>query len=198
MGKLLQHLKTVRKHRRYVRQMCFKMGIPWRGIVHDLSKYSLKELSICKYYGGIKSPHALCRDELGYSPSWIYHYHKNKHHWQFWLDIEDWPNKVYPIKMPYKYVIEMFCDFIGAGKAYNPGKWNESMPWDYYEKACKGKRLMHKSSEYLLTKLLWILKEKGLDIFLDWYKKTKKWLKDQYELPGNMLELLDSTLGDMI
>ena len=112
-----RHLQTIRKHRKCVRQACFKMGIPWQGLVHDLSKYSRAEMSITKYATGKKSPHAVARDELGYSPSWMYHYHRNKHHWQYWLDMEDWPDKVVPVKMPYKYVIEMFCDFIGAGKA---------------------------------------------------------------------------------
>lgn len=181
MKNLFKHLKTVRKHRKYVRHACFKMGIPLQGLLHDLSKYSLKELSICKYYGGTKSPHALCRDELGYSPSWIYHYHKNKHHWQWWLDIEDWPDKIYAIKMPYKYVIEMFCDFIGAGKAYEKTKWTVHAPLNYWNKACEGKRLMHKESERLLLDLL-----KKLDScenekeFYRFYKKRKKWLKTEY------------------
>ena len=163
------------------------MGLFWQGLTHDLSKYSIKELSIAKYYNGSKSPHAACRDELGYSPSWLYHYHRQKHHWQYWLDIEDWPDAVKPIKMPYKYVIEMFCDFIGAGKAYNKGKWNEDMPWDYYEKACKGKRLMHHESEYLLVKLLWNLKEQKSKAFFKWYKRAKKYLKEMYD-SGKILD----------
>jgi len=177
---LLKHLHTVGKHRRYVRSMCFKMGIPWQGLVHDLSKYSIKELSIAKYYTGTKSPHAACRELKGYSPSWMHHYHKNKHHWQFWLDIEDWPNNVVPVKMPYKYVIESFCDMVGASKAYNPKSWNESMPWDYYEQKCAGNRLMHKESEYLLAKLLWNLKIHGQKKFIKWYKGAKKYLKENY------------------
>ena len=182
MTNLQKHLRTIRKHRKYVRQMCFKMGLFWQGLTHDLSKYSLKELSIAKYYTGTKSPHAVCRDELGYSPSWQYHYHRNKHHWQYWLDIEDWPDKVAAVKMPYKYVIEMFCDFVGAGKAYNNTKWNEHMPLDYYEKACRGKRLMHSDSEKLLVELLVALDGKGMDEFLKWYKSEKKILKLTYEL----------------
>lgn len=86
--KLFKHLKTIRIHRKYVRKICFKMGIPWQGLVHDLSKYSPTELSICKYWTGTKSPHAVCRSVLGYSPSWTHHYHKNKHHWQYWLMVK--------------------------------------------------------------------------------------------------------------
>jgi hypothetical protein len=87
--------------------------------------------------------------------------------------------------MPYKYVIEMFCDFVGAGKAYNSGKWNENMPWEYWKKACEGKRLMHHESEYLLIKLLWNLKEMKMKKFLAWYKKNaKSYLKYHYESDG--------------
>lgn len=180
MTNLQKHLRTVRKHRKYVIQMCWLMGLFWQGLVHDLSKYSLKELSIAKYYGGTKSPHAVCREQLGYSPSWQYHYHRNKHHWQFWLDIEDYPDKIAAVKMPYKYVIEMFCDFVGAGKAYNTTKWNEDMPLDYYEKACRGKRLMHNDSENLLVLLLTKVKELRMKEFVKWYKKNKKTLKKAY------------------
>ena len=168
--------------------MCFKMGIPLQGILHDLSKYSIKELSIAKYYDGSRSPHALARDELGCSPSWMHHYHKNKHHWQFWLDMEDWPDKVTPVKMPYKYVVEMFCDFVGAGKAYEGGTWSPSTPWGYWKKACEGKRLMHKDSEMLLKYLLWELMEFGMDRFVRWYRSARKSLKSLYDA-GELLFL---------
>ena len=83
-GNLRKHLRTIRTHRRYVRKACFKMGIPWQGLIHDLSKYSPTELSIYKYYTGNRSPHQNCREKLGYSPSWNHHYHRNKHHYQYW------------------------------------------------------------------------------------------------------------------
>lgn len=178
---LIKHLKTIRKHRRYVRKACFKMGIPFQGIVHDLSKYSFQELSICKYYSGSKSPHANCREKIGYSPSWIHHYHKNKHHWQYWLDIEDWPEKVIPIKMPYKYVIESFCDMLAASKTYNKKNWNESMLLNYWDKKCKGKRIMNKDSMQLLETLILKLYEFGEKDFYKWYKNNKKDLKNKYE-----------------
>ena len=87
MSKLSKHLKTVRTHRKWVRKACFKLGIPWQGLTHDLSKYSLTELRICKYYTGKGSPHEECRRQIGYSPSWIHHAHKQKHHYQYWVEI---------------------------------------------------------------------------------------------------------------
>lgn len=182
------HRKTIKTHRKYVRQMCFKMGIPLQGLIHDLSKYSKEEFEIFKYYTGTCSPHQEMRNQFGYSDRWMYHYHKNKHHWQYWLDIEDYPDKVYPIKMPYKYVIESICDFVGAGMAYSKEKWTPNSPWEYWELRCKGKRLMHPDSEYLTEKLLWGIKELGLEGFLKMYNNSKKYLKENYE-NGTLQEL---------
>lgn len=181
LQQLLKHLKTIHIHRKFVRQMCFKMGIPWQGFVHDISKYSLQELGISKYYAGTRSPHAVCREQKGFSPSWMHHYHCNRHHWEYWLDIVDWPNAVQAAKMPYKYVIEMFCDMVGAGKAYQGVKWTCKSPWEYYLKACEGKRLMHQSSEYLVKQLFIKMDALGEKGFYVWYKNISKKLKEDYK-----------------
>lgn len=190
MGKLLKHLKTIRTHRKFVRKACFKMGLFWQGILHDLSKYSIEELKMCKYWTGKGSPHQACRDAIGYSPSWIHHYHRNKHHFQYWWD-EDELGKIIPIKMPYKYVIESFCDMLGASKAYNPKDWQPEMLMNYWLSKCKGKRIMHKESEYLVEKLIWNIRELGEERFFSWYKRAKKHLKSEYEKGHLEFELME-------
>ena len=40
MKNFLGHLHTINHHRRLVRQGCFRMGLYWQGLTHDLSKYS--------------------------------------------------------------------------------------------------------------------------------------------------------------
>ena len=181
MKNLFKHLKTVHTHRKYVRKACWKMGLFWQGLLHDLSKYSITELKICKYYTGTKSPHQACRETIGYSPSWISHYHRNKHHFQYFWD-EDEEGKIIPIKMPYKYVIESFCDMVGAGKAYNVKNWTKEQPWNYWEAKCVGKRIMNEESQYLLAKLLWNLHEADSEkSFYEWFGRSKYYLKEQYE-----------------
>lgn len=181
MGKLLKHLKTIRTHRKWVRKACFKMGIPWQGLTHDLSKYSLTELSICKYYTGKGSPHEECRRQIGYSPSWIHHFHKQKHHYQYWLEDNE-NGEWYGIKIPFKYVIEQLADFIGAGKAYNSKGWTVEAPQEYWDRCCEGKRIMHPESLYLIKKLLWNLHEAESEkAFYQWFKENKKYLKKMYE-----------------
>ena len=38
--KAIEHLKTINAHRRLVRKGCFRVGLYYQGLTHDLSKYS--------------------------------------------------------------------------------------------------------------------------------------------------------------
>ena len=180
MSNLIKHLKTIHKHRKYVRKACFKMGLIWQGLVHDLSKYSPTEILICKYYSGKRSPHQNAREVLGYSPSWIHHYHTNKHHHMFWID-ETETGEIIPMKMPYKYVIESFCDMLGASKAYNPGDWGPDLLLCYWDQKCKGKRIMHEKSTNLVELLIHKLVDLDEEEFFKWYKEHKTFLQNYYE-----------------
>lgn len=180
MKNLIDHLKTVHTHRKHVRKACFKMGLLWQGLTHDLSKYSLAELKICKYYTGKGSPHQVAREALGYSPSWIHHYHTNKHHHMFWID-EMETGEIVPMKMPYKYVIESLADMLGASKAYNKENWKPQLLLDYWEQKCLGKRIMHEYSIRLLDRLIRQLVLDGEENFFEWYNGIKGFLKEKYE-----------------
>lgn len=180
MKKLFKHLKTVHIHRKCVRKACFKMGLYWQGLTHDLSKYSLTELSMCKYYTGKRSPHQVAREELGYSPSWIHHYHTNKHHHMFWID-EMETGEIIPMKMPYRYMVESLADMLGASKAYNPDNWTPEMLLNYWKNNCKGKRIQHKDSEAFLDNLIMQLVTQGENEFFEWYKNNKENLRKEYE-----------------
>ena len=83
--------------------------------------------------------------------------------------------------MPYKYIIEMFCDFVGAGQAYSKEKWTIHTPLEYWNKNCEGKRAMHPDSEKLIKYLLKTLSEsESLDVFIDWYNDNKEELESNY------------------
>ena len=87
--KFFGHLKTVTKHRRMVRKLCFKCGLYWQGLTHDLSKYSPTEFwNGVKFYTGTKSPHLGEREKYGYSKAWLHHKGRNKHHAEYWQDIQ--------------------------------------------------------------------------------------------------------------
>lgn len=124
------HLKTIIKHKHYVFHYCCKCGIPWQGIVHDLSKFSPSEFfTNVKYAREGKSPIDVQKEEIGYSFPWQHHKGRNPHHYEFWMDKFD--NGCYVHRMPYKYTVEMLCDNLGAGKAYSNGKatYTSEMDW---------------------------------------------------------------------
>lgn len=113
----------------------------------------------------------------------------SKKMFEYWID-EDEVGKIIPLKMPYKYVIESFCDMAGASKAYNPVNWEPKMLWDYWLTKCKGKRIMHAESCYLVEKLIWNYYQMGEKPFFKWYKQAKDLLKKHYE--AGTLEKLDN------
>ena len=133
MLKIFSHLKTVNKHRREVRKLCFKCGLYWQGLTHDLSKYSFVEFwNGIKFYTGVKSPHVGEREAYGYSKAWLHHKGVNKHHAEYWQDIM--PNgHTEPIPMPMRYVVEMICDRVAASKIYLGDKFTQHSPLEYYK-----------------------------------------------------------------
>ena len=54
--------------------------------------------------------------------AWLYHLHKNKHHWQYWILHNDDGTTV-TLKMPEKYIREMIADWASAGRVIN-GYWD--------------------------------------------------------------------------
>lgn len=67
-------------------------------------------------------------------------------------------------KIPSRYVIEMICDWIGAGKVYNKEKWTQSEPLNYFNKVRKG-RYFHPETEKLIVYLLEVIRDYGLEKF---------------------------------
>lgn len=125
------HLKTVMKHRREVRKLCFKCGLYWQGLTHDLSKYSPVEfINGVKFFTGTASPHLGERRTYGYSKAWLNHKGHNKHHVEYWHDIVN--GKTQPIDMPNRYYVEMMCDRIAACKIYLGSNYTPAAPWNYY------------------------------------------------------------------
>ena len=113
----IAHWKKIRTHRKWVRRYCWKQGLFWQGLTHDLSKYSPTEFfESVKYYQGTSSPIDACKKANGVSYAWMHHKGRNPHHYEYWQDNFDRGGQ--PVLMPYKYFVEEMCDFIGAARAY--------------------------------------------------------------------------------
>lgn len=129
---VLKHFHLVNKHRFYVFKLSCMAGIPFRGLIHDLSKYSYDEFWIsCKYFDGHKSPIKVARDKLGYSTVWCHHKGRNKHHFEYWEDLSR--DKRIGVFIPYKYIVESICDKVAAGMAYKGKNWNQHEPLKYWD-----------------------------------------------------------------
>jgi len=156
------HLKTINSHKLMVMKHCFRVGLYKQGLLHDLSKYSPSEfIPGVKYYQGNRSPNNAQREAEGCSTAWLHHKGRNKHHYEYWIDYTSDKNATMSgMKMPVKYVIEMFCDRVAASKIYNKEKYTDADSLAYFMKG-KGKHIMHPQTEKLLLKLLVMLKERG-------------------------------------
>lgn len=155
---LFGHLKTVVHHKWIVFQLCTKAGIPWRGFVHDISKFGITEFWMgVKYYNqGKKSPIEKEKKETGYSKAWLHHKGRNKHHPEYWYD-ENAPEQM-PI-IPFCYMCEMICDQLAAGKVYQGKNWTKESQLDYWSKRIDTFRLNPKLKEFTTIVLTKVAKE---------------------------------------
>lgn len=160
MSNLLKQIHTVNKHRFLVFIHCFKCGIPFRGLVHDLSKYEPCELfPSAKYYNGSYSPIVNERfDNHLFSNVFLHHTNHNKHHYEYWID--QYRGDLIIRKMPYKYSIEYVCDMISASKTYLKKNFNQAEPLKFFNRFVDG-YFMHSMTKEFITILLTRYKESG-------------------------------------
>lgn len=174
-----EHFKTITRHRHKVMLHCFRAGIPLQGLLHDLSKYSPEEfLKGVEYYQGTRSPHEGEREAYGFSYAWMHHKGRNKHHFEYWTDYDYVTRLLSPVKMPLKYVKEMFCDRVAASKIYNGDKYTDGDALAYFMKG-RDRRLknnaIHPETSALIEKLLVMLKEKGERKTFAYIRRLKKY-----------------------
>ena len=161
----IEHFKTITHHRHLVRQYCFRLGLYYQGLTHDLSKYSPSEFwRGVKYYQGYRSPNDAERRENGVSLAWLHHKGRNRHHFEYWSDYNPKTKRVEPVEMPVRFLAEMFCDRVAASKIYLKDRYDQTCPLDYFQRSTSKKRgMLHPETERQLTELLTILAEQGED-----------------------------------
>ncbi len=170
--KAWQHFCTITYHKFLVAQGCFKVGLYKQGILHDLSKYSITEFRVgAKYFQGTRSPNNAEREDIGYSTAWLHHKGRNKHHFEYWIDYaSDGEGNLAGMKMPDKYIIEMFMDRIAASKVYMKDKYTDRSPLEYYNWG-KGRVILHEHTRELLEQCLEMLAEHGEEKTFSYIKK---------------------------
>ena len=158
--KALKHFKTICIHKFWVLHYCTKAGIPMRGIVHDLSKFSPTEfIESVKYFQGTSSPIDACKKANGWSKAWMHHKGRNTHHYEYWQDNFD--NGGNPIQMPYECALELVCDYLGAGRAYQKKDFTYTSELAWWENKKSKNIAMHPQTRVFVDKMMIALSTYG-------------------------------------
>ena len=156
-----QHFKTITWHRWLVREGCFRVGLYWQGLIHDLSKYAPTEFrSGAKYYQGTRSPNTAEREDKGYSEAWIHHKGRNRHHYEYWTDLNLQTRRYESVPMPRKYLVEMVMDRRAACMVYQGKNYTPGSALEYLENS-RERNFMHPQTLRELRYILTMLRDKG-------------------------------------
>ena len=135
---LAEHKENVTKAFRWMQEnlpdlikQCMVPGVDLEHQIcfaHDASKSELDEYEAydAYYYGGNRSYYVCQR----YKVAWLKHLHRNPHHWQHWILINDDPEEgTVVLDMPINYIIEMISDWWAfswkSGNLYGIFDWYE-------------------------------------------------------------------------
>lgn len=161
------HFKNTCKHKWWVFYYSWYFGIPFRGFMHDWSKFTPTEfIESVKFFKGDSSPINEAKKLQGISFAWHHHKAHNPHHYEYWTDCYD--TGTVPRIMPWKYVIELVCDYLAAGRTYND--FNKKEPFtlkkelDWWNN-CKDGKCIHPLTKKLISAILENIAYHGLHMF---------------------------------
>ena len=157
------HLKTIVIHKYWVFKYAKQLGIPYQGLLHDLSKFSWTEFSesVKFYQEGKSSPIIAAKKAQGYSLAWQHHKGRNPHHYEHWTDKYD--DGTIALKMPFKYAVEMIADYLGAGRVYSGSSFTLKGEYDWWKnrlEECPPK--MHIETQYFVSYILYRFSIEGI------------------------------------
>lgn len=152
---LQQHKNNVYKGFEWIQQNLPELlvySVGWQTeFAHDTSKTDPDEYEAydAYYYGGNRS-YQVVQD---YNRAWLLHLHRNPHHWQYWVLINDDLNEgEIVLDMPDNYILEMICDWWAFSWA--KGNLKEIFGWyDEHKDYMKLSDRTRKSVELILSKI---------------------------------------------
>lgn len=140
-GAVKQAFNWIQEHLPELVVMGFGIDYAWQiGHAHDQSKYDPEEYDAydAYFYGGNKS-YQVVQD---FNHAWLRHIHRNPHHWQHWVLVNDDPEEgEVVLDMPYNYILEMICDWWAFS-------WIQEKPYeifDWYDKHKNHMKLSEKT-----------------------------------------------------
>ncbi len=169
--KTWQHFKTITYHKWLVLKGCFRVGLYWQGITHDLSKYSPTEFREgARFYQGTRSPNSAERESKGYSEAWMHHKGRNRHHYEYWTDINRETREYSSVEMPRRYLVEMVMDRRAACMVYQGDNYRDGSALAYFERSLERDR-MHPNTSKQLRHILTMLRDQGEDATFRYLKE---------------------------
>lgn len=139
-------------------------------ISHDESKYLSDEYSAYDeyFYGGNRLQDVV----EAFQRAWLLHIHRNPHHWQHWVLINDEPDDgEILIEMPYNYIIEMICDWW----SFSWQKGNLSEIFNWYDEHSAYIKFAPKTRE-IVEDILWEIRGRlGYNVITHHGIKGQKW-----------------------
>ena len=157
---LYEHIAHVNNAYDWLRKHLADVAAPYGGFSsllyfgqHDESKYSYEEYNAYDtYFYGEKTKEV--KENFNYA--WLHHIHNNPHHWQYWVLVSDDPEEgTIALDIPYKYAIEMICDWWSF--SWKTGNLYEIFDW--YE-SHKKRMILSKNTRELVEQILGQIKEK--------------------------------------
>lgn len=155
---LQQHHSNVHKGFKWIQENLPELlvdGVAWQTeFAHDASKNEPDEYEAYdQYFYGNNRSFAVVQD---YRRAWLLHIHRNPHHWQYWVLINDDPKEgEILIEMPINYILEMICDWWSFS-------WTKGNLWEIFKWYDEHKNYMklHSNTRKKVEEILDKIKEK--------------------------------------
>lgn len=158
---LIEHKENVRKGYAWLEtnlpDIIQNIGMWNTNFSHDASKSEPDEYEAYdKYFYGGNRSYQVVQD---FNKAWLLHIHRNPHHWQYWVLINDDPKEGEIIlDIPMEYIIEMICDWWSfswkTGNLFEVFKWYEEHK-DYIKLSHRTRKIV----ENILMNMRYILEE---------------------------------------
>ena len=110
-----QYLKYVLRHKWFVFLECCKLGIIWRGIIHDWTKLTPSEWN--GYVYRFTRGNGYDIESLEYLYAFSHHLNKCRHHWQHWAYVRN-DGTIRYLPMPEKARLEMLADLRAMSRQF--------------------------------------------------------------------------------
>lgn len=111
-----RYFRYVVRHKWFVFLEAVKLGIPWLGVIHDISRFHPSEwfaYAAHQPLGSNRTPEVVNAFVYG----WNDHQHRNKHHWEYWVHFDYYNHTMRSLPMPDRYRRELLADWRGASRS---------------------------------------------------------------------------------